>query len=511
MSTPQQIGRYQIRHRIGSGGFATVWLAYDTELLGDVAVKILAENWLERTDIQERFLEEARILRRADADGVVRVYDIGRLEDGRPYFVMSYADRGTLADVLAAGQLPVGQALHYAVEAAHGVAVLHDVGVIHRDIKPSNVLVRSGRSGDRLVIADLGLAKEFAHASGFTVAAGTPGYMSPEQATVGGGLDQRSDVYSLGALTYQLLTGRKPESALQGSAVVPPSQVRPDLPPAVDAVVMRAIARDRQARWPDARSFADGLGEVLTALPNVPQPTASQPPQSQAPPPGYVQPGFAPPTVMGGGQPATAGPLSPTPHPTYTGGRRAGARRPLFIALAAGCAVVLAAVAGLLYWQLAPVTITSKDGAVSADIPRGWDKDDRSQILEESYDYGLSGSSATKLESGRTALTDVGITIVASRGFGNEDPSELLQFSPFPDAPTENCDDALEDMFPPNGEFQAGEVWTYPASCGKNHRYGVAALTGTDKKYGAYVFLTGDPAEFDTVLNSIDIEQAKLP
>jgi eukaryotic-like serine/threonine-protein kinase len=110
VTTPDRFGRYRVVRRIGSGGFATVWLARDEELDAPVAVKVLADNWAHRLDVRSRFEEEARILRRADSDRVVRVHDIGELPDGRPYFVMTYADRGTQADRLADGPLPVGAA-----------------------------------------------------------------------------------------------------------------------------------------------------------------------------------------------------------------------------------------------------------------------------------------------------------------------------------------------------------------------------------------------------------------
>jgi serine/threonine protein kinase len=263
---PAAVGRYRIDRVLGSGAFASVWLAHDEVLHAQVAVKVLAGGLIDDLDVRNRFLEEARILRRADSERLVRVHDIGELEDGRPYFVMSYADRGTLADRMRGRVLPVGEALRLAAEVAYGVEVINRLGVIHRDLKPSNVLFQSTTDGgERLLIADLGLAKALAHASGaFTLPVGTPGYMSPEQARFGGGLDVRADVYGLGALTYHLMTGRAPGTA---PVAVPPSAIRPGLPPAVDEIVMRALETDRERRWPSAEAFAAALAVPIRSLP----------------------------------------------------------------------------------------------------------------------------------------------------------------------------------------------------------------------------------------------------
>jgi serine/threonine protein kinase len=262
---PSAVGRYRIDRVLGSGAFASVWLARDELLDALVAVKVLAGGLIDDLDVRSRFLEEARILRRADSERLVRVHDIGELEDSRPYFVMSYADRGTLADRMRERQIPVSEALRLAIEISHGVEVINRLGVIHRDLKPSNVLFQSTTDGgERLLIADLGLAKAIAHASGaFTLPVGTPGYMSPEQARFGGGLDVRADVYGLGALTFHLLTGNAPGPA---PVEAPPSATRPDLPPAVDEIVMRALEGDRERRWPSAEAFAAALSVPLMSF-----------------------------------------------------------------------------------------------------------------------------------------------------------------------------------------------------------------------------------------------------
>jgi serine/threonine protein kinase len=257
--------------RIGAGGFATVWLYHDAELDSDVAVKSLADNWAQRLDVRERFLEEARILRRADSDHIVRVYDIGEA-DGTPYFVMTFADRGSLATLLVEDRpLPAGLAVSLAEQAGEGLSVLHGQGVLHRDVKPQNLLLRTARDGHlQVLVADLGVAKAMLHASGLTQVVGTPSYMAPEQAA-GTGIDVRADVHALGAVTYQMLTGhlvRTGTVADLARATLPPapSSLAP-VDPQLDAVVLRALEPDPADRWPDVASFVDALREVVPGRP----------------------------------------------------------------------------------------------------------------------------------------------------------------------------------------------------------------------------------------------------
>jgi hypothetical protein len=245
MPVPRVIGRYRIRRRLGSGAFATVWLAEDEALDALVAVKVLAENWADHADVRSRFTQEAQIMRRADSDRLVRVFDVGELPDGRPYLVMAYAPGGTLAD---RGVMPRRQAVGIAGDIARGVAALHAAGVIHRDLKPSNILF-DGEG--RPLVADLGLAKTIAHASGFTVVAGSPGFMAPEQTVMGGGIDVRADVYAIGALLYFMLTGAAPGAK-------PRSFDHP-----IDSVVQKALRPRPADRYPSADALADALASTV--------------------------------------------------------------------------------------------------------------------------------------------------------------------------------------------------------------------------------------------------------
>ncbi|MEV5574548.1 serine/threonine-protein kinase [Spirillospora sp. NPDC052269] len=268
METPPSAGRYRIDRLLGSGAFAMVHLGHDAELNSPVAIKVLAEHWADRDDVRERFVQEARLLRRVDSHRLVQVFDIGTLDDGRPYFVMTYADRGTVEDRLAAGPLPVGEALRLAREVAHALGDLHAAGIVHRDVKPSNVLLHSGPGRDeRVMISDLGIARTGDRLSSLTLPAGSPGYMAPEQAVIDGAPDHRADVFGLGALTYHLLTGEPPRLDPP-----PPGSLRPGVPPSVDAVVLRALASDRDERWPSAVGFEEALSRTTSKIETDPLP-----------------------------------------------------------------------------------------------------------------------------------------------------------------------------------------------------------------------------------------------
>jgi len=264
------VGRYRIRHRIGAGAFATVWLGYDEDLEVAVAVKVLADNWAGEADVRERFLAEAGFMRRISDERVIRVYDIGTLPDGRPYFVMDLANGGSLAARVANGCNPQ-EAVLLGAEAARAVQVLHDYGVLHRDVTPGNLLVQHEPDGSqRVVITDLGMAKEIAESSGLTLAAGTPAYMAPEQANGLGGFDARADVYALAAVVYALLTGEPPftgstlQAVLSRAETVRPARLADRLgtPPALDDLLRRSLAFEPVDRPATAAAFAIELDAI---------------------------------------------------------------------------------------------------------------------------------------------------------------------------------------------------------------------------------------------------------
>lgn len=266
VNSPGEIGSYRVERLLGIGSFATVWLGHEPSLGARVAIKVLADNWSHDLRVRERFLDEARMLWKLDHERIVRVYSLGALDDGRPYLVMAWADGGSLRDRLAAGPLLVGPSLRLLREIAAGVAVLHDHGIVHRDLTPGNVLFRSRPAiaasaglADLVVIADLGLAKALAAASGLTARAGTPGYMAPEQDDPFAVVDARADVYGLGRLGIKLL-GTADERA-NGQA-----RLRDGVPPAVAAVLRTATARRPTDRYPDGAAFAAALDRAVGGL-----------------------------------------------------------------------------------------------------------------------------------------------------------------------------------------------------------------------------------------------------
>ena len=269
-----KIGRYSIERRIGAGSFATVWQGHDVDLDVPVAVKVLAENWAGNDDVRNRFLTEARIMRRIHDPRLVQVYDIGTLEDGRPYFVMDYIDGGSLNELRKSGLEPI-RALRLCVEACRALEVLHSADIIHRDVTPGNLLLSTGPDGQpRVLIADLGVAKSMIDAVGATMTAGTPSYMAPEQAAGNMPLDRRADIYSLTAVSYAMLTGKAPfpvrsiaDILARDPGLQPePVAARLNAPPTLDAVMISGLAYDRNRRPPTALLLADGLQTIAAQL-----------------------------------------------------------------------------------------------------------------------------------------------------------------------------------------------------------------------------------------------------
>jgi serine/threonine protein kinase len=269
-----KVGRYRMERRLGAGSFATVWLGHDDELDVPVAVKVLAENWADNDDVRSRFLAEARIMRRIRDPRLVQVYDIGTLEDGRPYFVMDYIDGGSLNELRKANSDPI-RALRLCAEACRAIDVLHENDIIHRDVTPGNLLLAHRPNGQtRVLVADLGVAKSMIDAVGATMTAGTPSYMAPEQAAGVVQLDRRVDIYSLTAVTYAMLTGGPPFPVTSIADIIArppdiapaPIAERVGAPQSLDSVMLSGLAADRDRRPPTALLLAEALDTLATQM-----------------------------------------------------------------------------------------------------------------------------------------------------------------------------------------------------------------------------------------------------
>ncbi len=275
MTTPAG-GRYEILEKLGEGGMGVLYRARDTRLSRTVALKLLRSDTLDDPERRARFVREARAASALNHPNIVTVYDIDETPDGSDCITMEYVEGRSLDRVIAAGPLPLDEALRYAGDVLRALAAAHAAGIVHRDVKPANVMLTT--SG-QVKVLDFGLAKVFAAPAGGETAAtlargtrpgivlGTPAYMSPEQAR-GEPVEARSDVFSFGAMLYEMLSGRRP---FQGESVAallssilrddpPPVEgLRPGIPGDVAALVARCLARDRNARYASA-------GEALQAL-----------------------------------------------------------------------------------------------------------------------------------------------------------------------------------------------------------------------------------------------------
>jgi eukaryotic-like serine/threonine-protein kinase len=278
----RQLGQYRLGRLLGAGGMGEVYLAEHLLLKRPCALKLIRPA--EATDPRalERFEREVRLTATLSHPNIVEVYDYGRAEDGTYYYVMEYLPGLSLEDLVQRqGPLPPGRIVYLLRQVCQALRVAHAAGLIHRDIKPSNVIAarRSGMD-DVAKLLDFGLVLPRAesptpHLTGEGQVLGTPHFMAPEQVMSGGRVvDERSDLYALGAVAYYLLTGRPPFDGRDGigvmiahahDPVVPPSRDRADVPEDLECVVLRCLAKEPAERFPDAESLEGALGACSCA------------------------------------------------------------------------------------------------------------------------------------------------------------------------------------------------------------------------------------------------------
>ncbi|MGW7085109.1 protein kinase domain-containing protein [Streptomyces sp. NPDC054871] len=417
-------GRYQLRDLLGEGGMASVHLAYDSVLDRQVAIKTLHSELGREQSFRERFRREAQSVAKLTHTNIVSVFDTGEDElDGTtmPYIVMEYVEGKPLGSVLDAsvtqfGAMPTDQALKITADVLAALEISHEMGLVHRDIKPGNVMMTKRNV---VKVMDFGIAR--AMQSGVTsmtqtgMVVGTPQYLSPEQA-LGRGVDARSDLYSVGIMLFQLTTGRLPFEADSPLAIayahvqeepVAPSSINRSLPPAVDAIVARALKKNPNERFPTAEAMRDeclrvaqsfqasapsivpgaqtasgaGVGAAVfppvdSSMPqsgNVQTPYQPGPYGPPTPAPGPVTPGYGYPQQSGYQTPAptnayapqasqTPPPYTLSPQPSQTsvqsGGSGSGGGKRNMPVVVGSIVVALLAIGGVI----AAVSLSGDDG-----------------------------------------------------------------------------------------------------------------------------------------------------
>jgi eukaryotic-like serine/threonine-protein kinase len=273
-------GKYRVEKVLGVGGMGVVVAAHHVQLEEKVAIKLLLPEMLKNADVVARFAREARAAVKIKSEHVARVFDVGQLDGGAPYMVMEFLEGSDLAAWLRErGPLPVEQATEFVIQACVAIAEAHGLGIVHRDLKPANLYcIRRSDGQLSIKVLDFGISKltEMARASDLpggsvtrtSAVMGSPLYMSPEQVQNSKDVDARTDIWSLGVILFELMTGTVPfpgetfgEIAVK-IAVHPQLLLRtcrPEAPPALEAAVSRALEKDRQRRYPNVAEFAVAL------------------------------------------------------------------------------------------------------------------------------------------------------------------------------------------------------------------------------------------------------------
>jgi eukaryotic-like serine/threonine-protein kinase len=270
-------GKYRVDKILGIGGMGMVVAATHLELDQQVALKFMLPAALESPEASARFLREARAAGKLTSEHICRVSDVGRFESGAPYIVMEYLEGYDLGTMLKRrGPLRVAPAVDYLLQACEGLAEAHAQGIVHRDLKPDNLFLASRSDGGHVVkVLDFGISK--ATVTGIATQTGdilgSPAYMAPEQMRSTKDVDSRADVWSLGAVLYQLLTGRLPFTgdslptlclSVLNDDPVPPNEIRQDLPDGLTAVIFRCLSKSPEDRYADVGDLAEALGPFAT-------------------------------------------------------------------------------------------------------------------------------------------------------------------------------------------------------------------------------------------------------
>ncbi|WP_437538385.1 serine/threonine-protein kinase [Sorangium sp. So ce726] len=281
-------GAYRVIRLLGEGGMGRVYETHHTRIPGKrFALKTLHPELAQQPTVLARFQREAEAAASIRSPHVVEIFDVNRLSDGRPCIIAEYLDGKGLDELLAGsgGRLPAGVAVRIAREVCAGIAAAHAAGIVHRDIKPENIFLTGDPACPTVKVLDFGISKTSAPSTltrtGMVL--GTPAYMAPEQAK-GDEIDPRADIYSVGAVLYHALTGKRPFERSDPTAVLlavmteeppPPRSLNPEIPPGLEAVVQRAMAKQRESRHAS-------MGELASELAPYEEAAAPGPPSARA-------------------------------------------------------------------------------------------------------------------------------------------------------------------------------------------------------------------------------------
>ena len=272
-------GKYEVDRVLGQGGMGVVVAAHHIALQQKVAIKLMLPAAMAIPGAAQRFLREARSAVAIQSEHVARVLDVGTLDSGPPFMVMEYLTGSDLGEVLRrSGKLPVGVAIDYVLQACEAIAEAHSLGIVHRDLKPDNVFLTKRADGSALVkVLDFGLSKPTKDdglggatpsLTATNLVAGSPQYMSPEQVRGLKNADHRTDVWALGVILFELITGQRPFEAdsvagifakIAADAPTRPRVLRPDMPPPLEGLILRCLEKDVTRRVQDVAELAQGL------------------------------------------------------------------------------------------------------------------------------------------------------------------------------------------------------------------------------------------------------------
>jgi serine/threonine-protein kinase len=270
--------KYRVERLLGEGGMGFVVAAWDQQLGRRVVIKLLHPEMLRHQEVVERFVREARAAAQLESDHATRVVEVGTLHDGAPFMVMEHLEGQDLSRIAKSGErIPIGVVVAWVIEACRAIGEAHSLGIVHRDLKPHNLFLAKRRDGSqRIKVLDFGISKVAGDSNGLTrtgAGMGTPKYMAPEQALSAADVDARADIWSLGVILYQLCTGEVPYpgetptqvyAAITTRAATPPSLVRPDLPPGLEAIILGCLERQRERRIASVQELVTRLTPFAT-------------------------------------------------------------------------------------------------------------------------------------------------------------------------------------------------------------------------------------------------------